>query len=267
MLEQLGLGGAREAPAAAPPPGAAHGGLAAPGSPEATCFNGGDSDGDSEAEAPSQWSSAQEMAQSAAALGAQLPQGALHPSVGSQGHASGTCKRCCFFPRGRCVNGYSCGFCHYEHAKPPRKHRGRQGKRGPTGGQGAPPLEAAVLATGADVADAQDRLQHALAASLRAQAQAVAAMTAPLGQALGAGSPGFPATAPVMQLVPGLGAQAGAIAAPGGLASVCPLPGGQACLIQHPQVLMVPPQLVPAIAMNPPAPAQQMGLLTAQAVA
>lgn len=51
------------------------------------------------------------------------PPGALHPSVGSEGHASGVCKRCCFFPRGRCANGYDCTFCHYEHERRKRSKR------------------------------------------------------------------------------------------------------------------------------------------------
>jgi len=51
------------------------------------------------------------------------PPGALHPSLGSEGHALGVCKRCCFFPRGRCMNGYNCEFCHYEHEKRKRKNK------------------------------------------------------------------------------------------------------------------------------------------------
>lgn len=49
------------------------------------------------------------------------------PSRGSVQHATGECKRCCFFPRGRCTNGYDCEFCHHEHEK--RSHRKRKGKR------------------------------------------------------------------------------------------------------------------------------------------
>eukprot|EP00443_Scrippsiella_acuminata_P048586 CAMPEP_0115204436 /NCGR_PEP_ID=MMETSP0270-20121206/19168_1 /TAXON_ID=71861 /ORGANISM="Scrippsiella trochoidea, Strain CCMP3099" /LENGTH=374 /DNA_ID=CAMNT_0002617935 /DNA_START=56 /DNA_END=1180 /DNA_ORIENTATION=- len=51
------------------------------------------------------------------------PKGALHPSLGSEGHAIGACKRCCFFSRGRCANGYECQFCHYEHEKRKRKNK------------------------------------------------------------------------------------------------------------------------------------------------
>eukprot|EP00439_Symbiodinium_sp_Y106_P055543 s4128_g7.t1 len=51
------------------------------------------------------------------------PAGAIHPSLGSEGHDEGGCKRCCFFPRGRCTNGYNCEFCHYEHEKRKRKNK------------------------------------------------------------------------------------------------------------------------------------------------
>jgi len=39
------------------------------------------------------------------------------PSVGSIGHFSGQCTRCCFHPKGRCLNGYNCNFCHFDHDK------------------------------------------------------------------------------------------------------------------------------------------------------
>jgi len=32
-------------------------------------------------------------------------EGAELPSIGSAEHAAGTCKRCNFFPKGRCQNG------------------------------------------------------------------------------------------------------------------------------------------------------------------
>lgn len=48
------------------------------------------------------------------------------PSQGSLQHDAGQCKRCCFFPRNRCTNGYDCEFCHYEHEK--RSHRKRKSK-------------------------------------------------------------------------------------------------------------------------------------------
>lgn len=43
------------------------------------------------------------------------------PSVGSVGHHSGQCTRCCFFPKGRCSNGAACNFCHYDHDRIRRK--------------------------------------------------------------------------------------------------------------------------------------------------
>lgn len=43
------------------------------------------------------------------------------PSMGSVGHAAGTCKRCNFFVKGRCQNGKSCSFCHFPHDKPKMK--------------------------------------------------------------------------------------------------------------------------------------------------
>jgi len=37
------------------------------------------------------------------------------PSVGSVGHDDGSCKRCAFFPKGRCQNGKDCTHCHFAH--------------------------------------------------------------------------------------------------------------------------------------------------------
>ncbi|CAE8679434.1 unnamed protein product, partial [Polarella glacialis] len=65
------------------------------------------------------------------------PPGALHPSMGSEAHEAGTCKRCCFFPRGRCTNGYNCEFCHYEHEK--RKRKNKKKKKGKDGSSIATP--------------------------------------------------------------------------------------------------------------------------------
>jgi len=45
------------------------------------------------------------------------------PSIGSIGHFAGQCSRCCFQTKGRCLNGYNCRFCHYEHEKRPRKKK------------------------------------------------------------------------------------------------------------------------------------------------
>mmetsp|Transcript_81697 Transcript_81697/g.243590 ORF Transcript_81697/g.243590 Transcript_81697/m.243590 type:complete len:440 (-) Transcript_81697:178-1497(-) len=51
-----------------------------------------------------------------------IPPGEL-PSIGSAKHHEGACKRCCFFPKGRCLNGHDCEFCHYEHEKRKRKKK------------------------------------------------------------------------------------------------------------------------------------------------
>lgn len=56
------------------------------------------------------------------------------PSIGSTQHQHGTCQRCCFFPKGRCVNGTSCEFCHFFHekvrpTKPRAKHTRRRARR------------------------------------------------------------------------------------------------------------------------------------------
>merc|ERR1719183_2727476 len=63
----------------------------------------------------------------------QPPDGAAHPSMGSDGHEGGTCKRCCFFPRGRCTNGYNCEFCHFDHEKRKRKNKKKKKKAGAEG--------------------------------------------------------------------------------------------------------------------------------------
>lgn len=48
------------------------------------------------------------------------------PSLGSAEHKSGTCKRCNFYPKGRCQNGMDCTFCHLPHDK---RKPSRQEKR------------------------------------------------------------------------------------------------------------------------------------------
>lgn len=56
------------------------------------------------------------------------------PSLGSAGHGEGTCRRCCFFVKGRCNNGFDCGFCHFAHekrkskSKNKKKHKKRRAK-------------------------------------------------------------------------------------------------------------------------------------------
>jgi hypothetical protein len=55
------------------------------------------------------------------------------PSIGSIGHAEGTCKRCAFFSKGRCQNGKDCSHCHYPHEE--RKRYRKRGQRARDDGQ------------------------------------------------------------------------------------------------------------------------------------
>lgn len=48
------------------------------------------------------------------------------PSIGSSGHATGECKRCAFFPKGRCLNGADCTHCHFPHDERRRRRNRRQ---------------------------------------------------------------------------------------------------------------------------------------------
>jgi len=51
------------------------------------------------------------------------------PSVGSAEHFNGTCRRCCFHPKGRCENGANCTFCHFDHEKRKRKNKKKKKSR------------------------------------------------------------------------------------------------------------------------------------------
>jgi len=48
------------------------------------------------------------------------------PSVGSVGHSDGSCKRCAFFPKGRCGNGKDCDHCHFDHTARLRLRKRKQ---------------------------------------------------------------------------------------------------------------------------------------------
>lgn len=50
------------------------------------------------------------------------------PSVGSVGHSDGSCKRCAFFPKGRCQNGKDCAHCHFDHTSRLRLRKRKQAK-------------------------------------------------------------------------------------------------------------------------------------------
>lgn len=57
------------------------------------------------------------------------------PSAGSVAHGEGSCRRCCFFPKGRCNNGQDCQFCHFSHEKrrpKNKKKKTRARRRRPT---------------------------------------------------------------------------------------------------------------------------------------
>lgn len=48
----------------------------------------------------------------------QLLKGAKQlPSLGSANHATGECRQCNFFAKGRCRNGHDCTFCHFPHQR------------------------------------------------------------------------------------------------------------------------------------------------------
>jgi len=57
-----------------------------------------------------------------------LAEGEL-PSIGSNLHATGECKRCAFFSKGRCQNGKECSHCHFPHDER-RRRKNRRGKAG-----------------------------------------------------------------------------------------------------------------------------------------
>mmetsp|Transcript_9005 Transcript_9005/g.25132 ORF Transcript_9005/g.25132 Transcript_9005/m.25132 type:complete len:324 (-) Transcript_9005:211-1182(-) len=91
------------------------------------------------------------------------------PSLGSAKHLEGQCKRCCFFPKGRCLNGYSCEFCHFEHEKRKRKKKKKGSKRaasevlpltvdGPPPPPTAPPMLPPMALRGATWPDVPDPL-------------------------------------------------------------------------------------------------------------
>lgn len=68
------------------------------------------------------------------------------PSLGSSGHATGDCKRCCFFPKNRCTNGHDCNFCHFDHDKRKRLKKKKK-KRGAGGSEQQTPSSSAGGAT------------------------------------------------------------------------------------------------------------------------
>lgn len=96
------------------------------GCPELAAGVARPSDDEEEEDGEAASESGEDLRPPGASPGAPRPPGALHPSLGSESHGLGACKRCCFFPRGRCANGYECIFCHYEHDKRRRKKKVRK---------------------------------------------------------------------------------------------------------------------------------------------
>mmetsp|Transcript_147021 Transcript_147021/g.409591 ORF Transcript_147021/g.409591 Transcript_147021/m.409591 type:complete len:735 (+) Transcript_147021:178-2382(+) len=77
--------------------------------------------------APSAAESAASAGGSSSEVSPASPSGAKPlPTVGSAKHATGECRRCNFFVKGRCRNGYDCSFCHFPHV---RRKLSRQEKR------------------------------------------------------------------------------------------------------------------------------------------
>lgn len=96
------------------PPRVLAGKLAAEDSRSESTASGGISEAPSLPPSPSEDAFLSPQSADAASLLC-LPAGL--PSLGSVGHFSGNCSRCCFHPKGRCENGFNCRFCHYDHEK------------------------------------------------------------------------------------------------------------------------------------------------------
>lgn len=95
------------------------------GSEDLSTDEGSSSDGEASASAPNDsLPSSLCPSQSPSRKNSRTITEGLFPSVGSAGHFSGECSRCCFFPKGRCQNGADCNFCHFDHDVQPRRKRG-----------------------------------------------------------------------------------------------------------------------------------------------
>jgi len=86
------------------------------------------------------------------------------PSLGSASHGLGQCKRCCFEPKGRCMNGENCQFCHFAHEKRKPKHKKKAKKsRRKRGSAASPTTPDDQVPTGeAEVGDGPCLFMHAL---------------------------------------------------------------------------------------------------------
>ena len=89
------------------------------------------------------------------------------PSVGSVGNWDGECKRCCFFPKGRCTNGEECEFCHFDHEKRIRKKKKRKKKKS----KKAKRIAAKAVAAAAAAALAAEKLRYPQTADFHPEQQ------------------------------------------------------------------------------------------------
>jgi len=95
------------------------------------------------------------------------------PSIGSEGHFDGSCKRCAFFPKGRCTNGKDCTHCHFAH-----EPRSRLRKRNATKAQRGSCQDDIVLEDDACRNDGMSELRlHSSKPSASEDAQPVVADT------------------------------------------------------------------------------------------
>jgi len=68
------------------------------------------------------------------------------PSIGSVAHATGDCKRCNFFVKGRCQSGKDCTFCHFTHEKCKLSRQEKRERRAAWMGEGMGELAEEKLA-------------------------------------------------------------------------------------------------------------------------
>eukprot|EP00406_Dinophysis_acuminata_P060296 CAMPEP_0179267046 /NCGR_PEP_ID=MMETSP0797-20121207/29726_1 /TAXON_ID=47934 /ORGANISM="Dinophysis acuminata, Strain DAEP01" /LENGTH=363 /DNA_ID=CAMNT_0020975291 /DNA_START=125 /DNA_END=1213 /DNA_ORIENTATION=+ len=106
---------------------------------------GEDDDGEDDDDAEGE--SGEEAPRRRAPRGPLAPPGPL-PSMGSSKHNDGLCKRCCFYPKGRCNNGYDCEFCHFEHEKRKRKKKKKSSKVKDSDSDGAQAQQASAARSG-----------------------------------------------------------------------------------------------------------------------
>lgn len=147
------------------------------------------------------------------------------PSLGSAQHASGECRRCNFFAKGRCRNGVDCPFCHLPHD---RRKLSRQEKREQQAARQA--LQDGATTTTDDASDSGSEFDDASAAkksglllspvAARSDGQRQEASRAPPGLSLGVEAQ--TSEAPVAPALPASTTPSGAALPPGLLACNAP---------------------------------------------